>query len=144
MKPLRNPIATSVRSVLASSAALLLLSVAFAGCVRTRVVEEIPDSASLIAYLNEHGIATDRVGNVTQTLFSGSGKEYRLIGSDRLHVFEYKHEAAAQLDANKIGTRRANLRGRHIYHRGTLIVVYFGRNGNVKITLSNILGARLV
>ena len=29
-------------------------------------------------------------------------------------------------------------------HRGNLIVVYFGRNGNAKTTLSNVLGPRLV
>ena len=124
--------------------ALLVLGIAMAGCTRTRLVEEMPDAPSLITYLNEQGIATDHTGFVAQPLFSEAGEEYRLIGSGRLHVYEYKHEEAAEFDARKIGVRRASLSGAHVYHRGNLIVVYFGRNGNVKITLSNVLGPRLV
>ena len=134
----------AVRYARVFGVAMLLLSVTMAGCTRTRLVEEMPDAASLITYLNKEGIATDHTGFVAQPLFSEGGEEYRLIGSDRLHVYEYKHEEAAELDARKIGVRRASLGGAHVYHRGTLIVVYFGRNGNVKITLSNILGPRLV
>ena len=123
---------------------LLLAGMALTGCVRMRMVKEIPDTASLIAYLNKQGIATDHTGFVAQPLFSAGGEEYRLIGSDRLHVYEYKYKEAAQVDADKIGARRANTARVHIYHRDNLIVVYFGRKANVKITLSNVLGPRLV
>ena len=144
MNPFNNAPGLAVPSARVFCVALFVLSIALAGCTRTRLVEGAPDDAdSLITYLNEKGIATDHTGFVAQPLFSEGG-EYRLIGSGRLHVYEYKHEEAAEFDARKIGVRRANLGGAHVYHRGNLIVVYFGRNGNVKITLSNVLGPRLV
>ena len=109
-----------------------------------RMVKEMSDTASLITYLNKQGIATDHTGFVAFPLFSEGGEEYHLMDSDRLHVYEYKYKEAAQVDADKIGVRRANSARFHIYHRDNLIVVYFGRRANVKITLSNVLGPRLV
>ena len=133
-----------LRSTWVSPMVLLVAGMALAGCVGMRMAQEMPDTVSLIEYLNKEGIATDHNGIVAEPFFSTGGAEYRLIGTDLLHVYEYEYEDQAQSDANRLDTWHTLRTGVHIYHRDTLIVVYYGRKANVKITLSNVLGPRLV
>ncbi len=124
---------------------LLLLGVSLAGCATTRLVEkEIPDRDALMDYLAEEGIATDHVGFVVQSLLKKRGEEYRLIGSDVLRVYEYEDEDEAEADVARLTLRPlGSVSNPQFYHKGKLLVVYFGTRVQVKLALANVLGTRL-
>ena len=126
-------------------AGLLLMGVSLAGCATTRLAEkEIPDKDALIDYLAEEGIATDHVGFVVQSLLKKRGEEYRLIGSDVLRVYEYEDEDEAEADVARLTLRRlGSVSNPQFYHKGKLLVVYFGTRVQVKLALANVLGTRL-
>ena len=126
-------------------ASLLLIGVSLAGCATTRLAEkEIPDRAALIDYLAEEGIATDHVGFVVQSLLKKKGDEYRLIGTDVLRVYEYDDEEKAEADVARLTLRPlGSVSNPQFYHKGKLLVVYFGNRAQIKLALANALGTRL-
>ena len=124
---------------------LLLMGVSLTGCATTRLAEkEIPDRDALMAYLAEEGIATDHVGFVVQSLLKKRGEEYRLIGSDVLRVYEYENDDEAEADVARLILRPlGSVSSPQFYHKGKLLVVYFGTRVQVKLALANVLGTRL-
>lgn len=124
---------------------LLLIGTSLAGCATTRLAKkEIPDRAALIEYLAEEGIATDHVGFVVQSLLKKRGEEYRLIGTDVLRVYEYDEVEDAQADVDRLTLQPlSSLRSPQFYHKGKLLVAYFGNRVQVKLALANVLGTRL-
>ncbi len=126
-------------------AGLLLMGVSLAGCATTRLAKkEIPDRDALMDYLAEEGIATDHVGFVVQSLLKKRGEEYRLIGSDVLRVYEYDDDEEAEADVARLTLRPlGSVISPQFYHKGKLLVVYFGTRVQVKLALANVLGTRL-
>ena len=124
---------------------LLLMGVSLTGCATTRLAEkEIPDRDALMDYLAEEGIATDHVGFVVQSLLKKRGEEYRLIGSDVLRVYEYDDDQEAEADVARLTLRPlGSVSNPQFYHKGKLLVVYFGNRVQVKLALANVLGTRL-
>lgn len=122
----------------------LLTLILLAGCTRFKAAQDVPDAASLIEYLEEEGIAADYQGFVKQPVFTQAGGEYKLIGSEVLQIYEYEFEERARDDLTNLNTRHLGRRDVQIYHRGTLVVVFFGQNTNVKLALANVLGSQLV
>ena len=126
-------------------AGLLLMGVSLAGCATTRLAEkEIADRDALMDYLAEEGIATDHVGFVVQSLLKKRGEEYRLIGTDVLRVYEYDDDQEAEADVARLTLRPlGSVSNPQFYHKGKLLVVYFGTRVQVKLALANVLGTRL-
>jgi len=122
-----------------------LLLMGLTGCATTRLAKkEIPDRDALIDYLVEEGIATDHVGFVVQSLLKKRGEEYRLIGSDVLRVYEYDDDQEAEADVARLTLRPlGSVSNPQFYHKGKLLVVYFGNRVQVKLALANVLGTRL-
>ncbi len=122
-----------------------LLLMGLAGCATTRLAKkEIPDRDALMDYLAEEGIATDHVGFVVQSLLKKRGEEYRLIGTDVLRVYEYDDDEEAEADVARLILRPlGSVSNPQFYHKGKLLVVYFGNRVQVKLALANVLGARL-
>lgn len=123
---------------------LLLLPLLATGCLAMRMAPDVEDTDDLLAYLHDEGIATDATGLVTQPPLTEEGHEYRLIGSDVLLVFEYPYEEKAQIDAARLSRFRLDATDLHVYHRDRLIVLYRGRNVEVKLALGHALGPKLV
>ena len=122
----------------------IVVIIAASGCIRFRQAPDIPDADSLIAYLNEQGIGTDHVGFVTREQFTEAGQAYRLIGFERIHVFVYESTGAAEADVLRLTSRQLRVNNPSYFHRDNMIVIYWGRDTDVKIALANVLGPRLV
>jgi hypothetical protein len=124
---------------------VLLLAGALLGCSGSRTADaERLDTEGLIEALHERGITLSGQGPVTQRLLSTPGQGFLTPEGGTLHVFEYRSEASATLDANRIETASPDLTsGPHVFQRDHLIVFYFGNAPAIEAALNAVLGSRI-
>lgn len=129
--------------------ALAVLLAVAAGCAGTRPAAAPGDTISttdeLVDYLGREGLSTQPVGLASLPILSISGEEYRTAGGETLQVYTYDDEQAARADAGRVAAEKSGpSRAPHFYQRGRFLVVYFGDDPAVELTLSDLFGNELI
>lgn len=95
--------------------------------------------SDVVVDLQMQGMTLVRSGVATLRSFTTRGVRYAVGQSGSLHLYEYADEDQAAFDASRAhGGIDAS-----IYHRGTIVAVYFGRDMNSEMMISQVMGPRV-
>ena len=119
-----------------------LLGVLVAGCGVLKNSGDRLTIDDIVEDIRSRGVSLVEVDRAMHEFFSVSGHAFAVEGGGEIHIYEYRSEASATLDASKIEAKRST-DPPHFYQRENIIAVYTGRDLTVEAALTDVLGSQL-
>ena len=135
-----------IKRYLSTSLLTLLVAGWMMGCTSSaRTADGGLDTQEVIADLRATGLVISPRGPALQSFFTETGEEFSVASGGTLQVYEYDSTTEAESNVDRINLSQVDATSSpHFYHKGNVIVVYFGNQPEVEHALTSSLGSQVL